>query len=109
MESIQRRAPRNLSPAYNVIHNTAPRQYNALWGIWTLGSKVVNFENLFLHGFWPKSERDILRWHPQIAKKKHSKYENFVFDDGEDIFDKLFNDAKDFFEIVFYDKNFIIE
>ena len=39
----------------------------------------------------------------------HSKYEQFVFDDGEDIFDKLFNDAKDFFEIVFYDKNFIIE
>ena len=38
----------------------------------------------------------------------HSKYENFVFDDGEDIFDKLFND-EDFFEIVFYDKNYIIE
>ena len=38
----------------------------------------------------------------------HSKYENFVFDDGEDIVDKLFND-EDFFEIVFYDKNYIIE
>ena len=28
--------------------------YNALWGSWKTGSKVVNFDKLFLRGIWPK-------------------------------------------------------
>ena len=45
---------------------------NALWGSWKTGSKVVNFDKLFLRGFWPNSSSPLQL--PHSAMEKFSSY-----------------------------------
>ena len=58
-----------------------PTMSIALWGSWQMGSKLVNFDQIFLCGYWPKSFK-ILHRAPQTPKKKHKKqqYLTQIFD-----------------------------
>ena len=54
---------------------------NALWGSWKTGSKVVNFDKLFLRGFWPNSSSPLQLPHSAMEKfsliSPHTQYNIF--------------------------------